>query len=286
MRHFEHLLKRAATTLGVVLLACAVVWLDPVRGTQQQAVDIWFFDIGQGDSALIQSGKTQILIDGGPNTSLTGKLGRVMPFWDHTIEYTFVSHPHEDHFVGLLPLKNHYNLLQTFAAPQVYASQSWQVFTDRYRPAIAAAGDEFELAPNIHAQVLAPAHRNPQQYEDPNDGSLIILFTIYDKKILFTGDAGVEQEKAILDVIGDIDVLKAGHHGSYTSTSRELLESSTPEYAIISCGLENSYGHPHESTLNRLKEFGVDTWRTDLEGDIRLRISPPGYTVESYELIH
>jgi competence protein ComEC len=280
----RHVSQRSLAILFATVLAFIVVVLDPLRGTSANQVDVWFFDIGQGDAALIQSGSTQIIIDGGPTGTLVEKVGRVMPFWDSTIEYTFVSHPHEDHFIGLLSLGKHYNMEQVFVAPQMYGSQSWQVFIDSHEEKVFSSGAEFQITPEITAQVIWPEDSEVKEYEDPNDGSLVILFTIYGKKVLFTGDAGVDQEAEYIKDLGDIDILKVGHHGSYTSTSRALLETAQPEDAIISCGADNDYGHPHNVTLNRLEEFGITTWRTDLQGDIRARIDESGYEMGTFAL--
>lgn len=284
MSHYHHLFTRAATGAAVIAVAFLVVWLDPMRGTPASAVDIWFFDIGQGDAALIQTGSTQILIDGGPTGKLVEKIGRVVPFWDQYIEYTFMSHPHADHYVGFLPLAEHYDLGEVYVAPQEYASQTYQVFVDTHEERVLMAGDELELASNITARILSPHHEDLRSYEDPNDGSVIMLLDMYGTKILFTGDAGIEQEKEILAELGDIDVLKVGHHGSYTSTSRELLEVTQPEEAVMSLGFENEYNHPHAVILNRLQEFGARIWRTDQDGDVRVRITPEKYTIHNFWL--
>lgn len=284
MFEFRNIFQRATVVAILIGMTFLVTWVDPVRGGNANTVDVWFFDIGQGDAVLIQSGSTQIMIDGGPTGSLTEKVGRVMPFWDNVIEYTFVSHPHEDHFIGFLPLAQHYDMDHIYVAPQIYASQSWQVFLDTHDEEVLMAGDEIHISEDISVQVIWPEHRDVRTYEDANDGSLVLIVNIQGKKILFTGDAGVEQEKEFLEMVGDVDVLKVGHHGSYTSTSPALLDVIDAEQAIISCGQDNSYGHPNAVVVNRLNEANIETWRTDQDGDIRMQIRQGIYHISSFSL--
>lgn len=283
MSYGSHFAKRVLALAALALIAFTVSWLDPLRGTAAHTVDIWFFDIGQGDATLIQSGSTQILIDGGPSGVVIEKLGRVMPFWDQTIEYVFLTHPHADHVTGLVALSEYYDFGEVYTSAQEYDSQVYQVFLDTFDPRFLQSGDLISPSGAISLSVLWPDHVDSRRYDDPNAGSVVLLASIYDTDILLPADAGVDEEGRFISSVSDIDILKVGHHGSYTSTSRALLETSSPEHGIISAGEQNRFGHPHEVVLSRLAEFGVRVWRTDYS-DIRARIKESSYILEGFLL--
>lgn len=119
-----------------------------------------------------------------------------------------------------------------------------------------------------------------EDYSDLNNSSVMVMLTYGSRKFLFTGDAENGEENTITADI-DCDVLKVGHHGSSTSTSRAFLTAASPEYAVISCGMGNSYGHPHIETLDRLKGAGVKVYRTDLQGDIIMTCDGENITVNA-----
>lgn len=113
-----------------------------------------------------------------------------------------------------------------------------------------------------------------EDLSDENDSSQIYYVTYKDKSILLTGDASVKSEKLLLEKydIGHIDILKVGHHGSNTSTSNELLESTTPSIALMSCGLNNKFNHPNMETINKLNKYKIKYYRTDLQGTIKVNL--------------
>lgn len=142
---------------------------------------------------------------------------------------------------------------------------------------IGVAGTEIFSDGDLSAVVIAPV---TEDYSDLNNSSVMVMLTYGNNKFLFTGDAEEEEE---CTVTADIkcDVLKVGHHGSSTSTSIAFLTAASPEYAVISCGMGNSYGHPHTETIDKLKKAGINIYRTDLQGDIIMTCDGEKITVNA-----
>lgn len=149
--------------------------------------------------------------------------------------------------------------------------------TNTYRDVISAmkeknyintlpeVGKKYKLG-DAEFTILAPS----KKYEDANNNSISIILQYGDRRFLFTGDAEEEEEQDIVNagISIDCDVYKAGHHGSRTSSSEELLNAASPAFAVISCGEGNSYGHPHARTLNEFRQRGIQVFRTDEQGTI------------------
>lgn len=205
-----------------------------------------FINVGQGDACLIQKGPTSILIDTGGSIYKDIANECLIPYFKknkiYDIDLVITTHNDFDHN-GALP-----ELINNFNVDEVVTSKN-----------------SFPLTINgIHINNL-----NDETYEDDNDNSLVLNFTMWDKKFLIMGDASIKVEKEIMNKYKDVDCdfLKIGHHGSNTSTSENFIKKVTPEEAIISVG-QNYYGHPHESVLEILRRNNVKIRRTDLEGTI------------------
>lgn len=261
----------------VVMIVVTVLGQATVSGAifSSNRVVVWVFDIGQGDAIFIDAPDAQVLIDGGRNGEVVEKLAAVMPFWDRSIDYVINTHPHADHVIGLNYVLERYSVGEAWVSGQEYNSDAFAFFEDwtqshgQWR--VAGAGDEIDLGAGASLKLLWPEESvEGEVLEETHDGNIVAELTYGETTVLLTGDFEAEEEVQILDELDHIDVLKVGHHGSYTSTSQELLEDITPDWALISVGEGNDYGHPHESVLRRLKSFGIPTLRTDQDGDIRI----------------
>ncbi len=224
---------------------------------------VTFVDVGQGDCIHIHCRGTDMLIDGG-GSHVTNIAERTLKdYLLHNgvtrIELAAATHMDNDHYLGLEQLSEIFKI-EEFALPGTFA-----------------AGDRIALAPDVFLDVLwPPVHVDPDNAE--NEESLVVMLRYSGVDILLTGDLGEEGEKALLITRPDpetldCDVLKAGHHGSRYSSSEVFLAAVKPEAAVISCGFNNSYGHPHAETLERLAACGADVWRTDTGGAVTVRIS-------------
>ncbi|MDQ5952164.1 MAG: competence protein ComEC [Patescibacteria group bacterium] len=272
--------NRVASIVGIIGV---VVFLVFSSVHFDSAVKIWVFDIGQGDAIFIDGPEKQILIDGGPDALVLERLSSVMPWWDRSIDMVLNTHPHADHLVGLLPVLERYKVDEVFDAGEGYNTPEFQEYVKLAgeRREIIAAGDVIDLGGGATLTALWPSEPyHDVLLNDPNDGSLVELFQYGEKTMLLTGDAGIAEENG-WDV-GDIDILKVGHHGSDTSTSQEFVDRTTPEVAIISLGQDNDYGHPSSFVLDRLLRSGAAVYRTDEHGSVRIKILGDEYFIKTF----
>lgn len=238
-----------------------------------------FLDVGQADSALIQlpNGKN-ILIDAGNNEDAPEIISYIKEQGITRLDIVVGTHPHEDH-IGSLD-----KVIQTFEIGQVLmpkVTTTTQTFKDvltaiqekGLKITEAKVGLKLDLGSNeeggkeLSAELLAP---KASRYEDMNNYSVVLRLEYGQNAFLFTGDAEDVSEKEMLNSSQDInvDVLKVGHHGSTSSTTLDFLKRVDPEYAVISVGKDNTYGHPAQTTLNRIDKYGVKIYRTDELGTI------------------
>lgn len=261
------------------LLVAILFFLIPLSAQlsrlREDELRVWFFDVGQGDAMMITTphGK-QILIDGGPDQTILQKLPSVMWPWDKTIEAMFISHPDSDHITGLVSVLERYQVQVIYetgvrGGTSVIREFEQAIENEQAAHVIVREGDTFEID-GVTIDVLWPSEQAIKNEKDRNNTSVVMRVSYGETEILFTGDAEEEVEDDFAKQAGDVDVLKAGHHGSRTSTSAKLLATVRPEIGIISAGEENRYGHPHPIVLHRLKEIGAQIWRTDQDGDIVL----------------
>ena len=227
-----------------------------------------FIDVGQGDSEFIElpNGET-LLIDAGTNETGADVVSYISSLGYTSIDYVVGTHPHEDHIGGLD------DVIRTFDVESVYmpkVTADTKTFED-----VLDAVDEKGLTINtakagvtlvdgdgLSVKMLAPVL---DEYDNTNDYSAVIRIVYDDTSFIFMGDAEQYAEDLITGDV-DSDVLKVGHHGSSTSTGEAFLERVSPSYAVISCGLGNSYGHPHTETIEKLG--GIPVFRTDEMGTI------------------
>ena len=275
--------KKEILLLVIFLFVCGnfFVWKQ-VWGIGDE-LKVVFFDIGQGDSAFIETPEGhQILIDGGPSGKrLLGKLSKEMPFWDKTIDLIVLTHPDSDHLTGLNYVLDRYkveNILWTGVLKETKTFQTWldKIEQENANIVIASVGKEIQ-AGEAKFFVLYPFESldGELREKDSNDGSIVLKLLFGKNSFLFTGDISAKIEKqflprSALPVGLGADVLKVSHHGSKNASSKEFLGIVAPEIAVISCGENNSYGHPHPDVLNNLQDFGILVLRTDESGDIKI----------------
>jgi competence protein ComEC len=273
--HMEKKYKLLLFVLGGLgLMGGLVLWHLTLIEARTEVV---FLNVGQGDALLIMQGKNQILIDGGRTSKeLLGRLGRHVPFWDRNIEVVIATHPDADHIGGLPALLRTYHVdqvLTTGAKSETETSRQFQLATKEHtgqeprqifrgvKITLPKGGElsiEYPLAPI--ADMLAES--------DTNEGSVVARFTYGETSFLLTGD--LPREETVLAGEIEATVLKVAHHGSKYSSSDTFLDRVRPQEAVISVG-KNSYGHPDDAVLERLRNRGVVIRRTDEVGDIRYR---------------
>lgn len=232
---------------------------------------VHILNVGQGLSLLIESNGHYMLYDGGDRSASSYVVSYLKKQGVSTLDYVIASHYDSDHINGVIGALHTFNIEKVLGPDYVHDSKTYQSFVNQ----VSAIGKEV-IHPAVGTtytlggasfQILAP---NKSSYSDANNYSIVIQLICGSNKMLIMGDAESDSEAEIISNGTDIstDVLVVGHHGSGTSTSWNLLQKAVPEYAIISCGADNSYGHPHIETMEKLKSMEIDVFRTDKQGEI------------------
>jgi len=255
--------------------------------SQNNLLRVYFLDVGQGDAILIQTPQNQdILIDGGPGKNVINELDKHMTFWNQDIELMILTHPHADHVDGLVEVLKRYEVDQILGFDIDYDSSTylkWQKLIEEkeipYNQTLL--GDKFILSENLYLEILYPFEDiTGQSFEDVNDASIISRLCYFKHCFLFTGDASKEVERKLINnnLAVESEVLKIGHHGSKYSSDIDFINKVNPDYAIIQCGQENRFNHPHSETIKILSDYppsgdpplaeDIKILRNDIDGEI------------------
>ncbi|MEZ0536166.1 ComEC/Rec2 family competence protein [Caldicellulosiruptoraceae bacterium PP1] len=235
-----------------------------------------FLDVGQGDSIIIKTPNNNfILIDSGPRSSLD-KFKKYLKLLNIDKFYAvFATHPHEDHIGNMDYVMNNYTIKNFYSSNSYTNTDTFMDMLNslkRKNLKIKAlwAGDKITID-DIEFEILSPS----KKYEELNNMSLVIKVSYKGNSVLLMGDAMNEAEKDIIKNGYNLksDIIKIGHHGSYSSSSFQFLKLVNPKYAIISAAKNNEYGHPHKVTLNKLKKLKIKTYITKDDGTIIANIT-------------
>lgn len=274
--------------IGIFLVANIFIWTAVMRVDQHGELTVAFLDIGQGDAIYIEAPNgNQLLIDGGPSGSATLRaLGQVMPFYDRSLDLVLATHPDQDHVGGLPVVLDRMKVdgiitTENVSGTGAYAAFEEAIRAEHTRRILARAGERIILDKGVVLEILFP-DRNARGWET-NMGSIVARLSYGDKSFLLTGDSPQAIERYLVGKNGSAlhsTVLKLGHHGSRTSSSREFLSAINPEYAVISAGLNNRYGHPHKEVLDLLTELKIPELSTIDHGTIVLKTNGTELRVE------
>ena len=233
-----------------------------------------FIDVGQGDSSLIitPKGKT-ILIDAGDEAHAKKVVSYIREQGIEKLDLVIATHPDADHIGGMDKVIKNFDI-DVFAMPDVSAKTNQykqiqrELKAKKMKTTRLYQGDEVQIDDDIDFEILSPV--KGKKYDDTNEYSIVAKIVYKDTSFILMGDATMENEVDIINNVPDIDidVLKLGHHGSSTSSSDYFITKTSPNIAIISCGKNNKYGHPHQEVMRVLKKHGVTPYRTDEMGDI------------------
>ena len=239
----------------------------------EDEIQVHFINAGQGDAALILTKSSSILIDCG-TIDAGEKVAAYVGLRTDTVDYMILSHPHEDHIGGARYVFDKVNIrnviMPDFAADSLcFDKLIDSIEKENCNVYPANRGDVYSID-GVNMEILSPSEN--MDYDDANNVSVVMKVTYRNTSFLFMGDAEKDIENDILANELDVrcNVLKAGHHGSSTSSTDSFIKEVSPDIAVISCGWGNSYGHPHRETIETFKKYGVEVLRTDILDSIVL----------------
>lgn len=302
--------RRVVTVLGVLVLIAVAAWYywpeiettltpdippaaDPVQVTAEGEAEVYFFDVGQGDSALIRIDDYTMLIDASISSAGDTIVQNLDTLGVEDLDAVVATHPHADHIGAMTQIIETYPI-GTFYMPVLPESDTPTTRTyekmldalDAQNVNVKQITDKTEIpAPEgARFDVLSPYAGD--NWDETNDYSAVIHFTYGEVSFMLTGDAEAPVEERILDTGADIrcQILKCGHHGSSSSTTPEFLYAVDPAVAIISCAEENDYGHPHRETMASLNEQGCEILQTWKDGTILILTNGTGYSVNTWSV--
>lgn len=295
-------------TLYTGLFSCLFITLLFATNILDRRTTVVFCDVGQGDGIYMRiQNKIDVVIDGGPDSSIIECLGRYMPFFDRTIELAFITHPQKDHYFGLLSIGKRYAIKNVFMNPldsenesfkelkEIFENTHTTVFFPYEGSSIEVLRTKFDffwpakkfLTANLSSQTSVFSYQNDNNEQnsslttfmsrsslDPNLFSLIFTFQEKNALFLFTGDA---TEEVLNKLLGKPElkstIFKVPHHGSKNGLNEEFLRLADPVVSVISVGRNNRYGHPSKEILSLFESMRKNYLRTDIEGSIVFKIS-------------
>ncbi len=266
--------------VSILLLAIVVsiLWGVIYDLERPRGLSVSFLSVGQGDSVLIESPtRRRMLIDGGRDRSVLRELSTVMPWWDRKIDVVVATHPDADHVGGLFDVLERYHvsyILQPGVKNDTPQTESLLTAVSREKgngatELLARRGQVIDLGGGAYAHVLFP-DRDVSNLET-NTASIVLRVMYGDTSFILSGDSPISIEEYLVALDGKklkSTVLKAGHHGSRTSTSEIFLGHVSPRWAVFSRGCENTYGHPHQEVVDMLARFEVETKDTCTDGTV------------------
>ena len=264
--------------LGILLISNILVWFAVYQRQPSDILSVYFLDVGQGDAIFIDSPQHgRALIDGGANRKVLSELGKILPFADKRIDVMVGTHPDKDHIGGLPEIVSRYKV-GIFLEPGVDSENTIddelerRVEENNIPKLLAKRGMVINFGDGVKLQILFPLLNQDVSNWETNSASIVARLVYGNKSFLLTGDSPIRIENVLLNLdpnFLDSDVLKAGHHGSRTSTSLVYAEVVSPEYVVISAGKDNTYDHPHKEVLDILEKVGAKIISTAESGTIK-----------------
>lgn len=274
---FKKILAIISTITVLSFVGCGIQKNNNNENTSSGSyagMNVTYLNVGQGDSELIQVNGKNMLIDAGTNAGANDLVKDLQKRGIKTIDIAVATHPHEDHIGGMDEILENFDV-KSFYAPKVahttktYENMLKAVKNEGLKVKQIKEGTNIDLGENTKVEVYSPVK---SEYEELNNYSPIMKISYGKNTFMFTGDAETLVEQEVLKENKNLkaDILKLGHHGSHSSTSEGFLKAVDPSIAIVSCGKDNKYGHPHKETMSILKKYDVTVYETFRDGDITI----------------
>lgn len=281
--------------IGLIMIAVTVSLAksdlnDDVQNNIDESFDdcitVHYIDVGQGDSEFIELPDGEcMLIDAGTNESAPVIIDKIEGYGYSTIDYVVATHPHADHIGAMDEVIDHFSIGKIYMPKASTTTKTFEnmlnAISDKgLKINTAKAGVTVLDKDGLKIELLAPVSTS---YSELNNYSAVVKLTYGESTFLFMGDAEALAENELTYAELDADVLKVGHHGSRYSSSDGFINRVSPMYAVISCGVDNKYNHPHSETLSRLEKHQVAVYRTDTDGTIGIGCDGKGNFDIKYE---
>ena len=263
--------------LIIIFSGTILIWSVIFNFADNEFLEVYFFDIGQGDSIFIETpSKKQVLIDGGPDKTILEKLGETMPFYDKTIDLLILTHPDADHITGLVSALEYYNvkyILTSGVEKDTAVYKKWRdLIKKKNIPLILAqSGQKIILEQNIILEIIWPEQSLIESFSKPANNASVVSRLVYrNVEFFLTGDIEKKVENYLIsqNLNLESDIFKVPHHGSKTSSSYNFVKIINPQVSVISVGKDNRYKHPSDEVLKRLRDLII--YRTDEDGDVKI----------------
>lgn len=264
--------------IGILTTLTVFVWIAVYQEERSGSLTVSFLDVGQGDAIFLElPNGGQVLIDGGASTAVLRRLSDVVPWYDRTIDLMIGTHPDMDHIGGLIDVLPRYRVAMIMLPTVEGDTAAWRTYLREVRieekaganVVIAQRGQRYDLGSGAYLEVLFPDR--PVPGIETNTGCIVTRLVYGETAFMFSCDAPINVEKYLVALDGEglqSDVLKAGHHGSKTSSAPIFVGTVDPQYAVYSRGCDNSYGHPSAATIETFARFNIPTLDTCTEGTI------------------
>lgn len=271
--------------LVLVLAGCTEMVETNAPTVAGKEMTVHFIDVGQGDSIFIQApnGKTMLVDAGGKGAGKT-VVGYLRAQGVQKLDYVVATHPDADHIGGLIAVLNSISIKEFIDSGKIHTSQTYEemlqlIHDKNIRYTVPAPGDKLSLDPTMKVEVLA----SDENASNNNDASIVLRVAYHNISLLLMGDAEQGMEQQLLNSGVDVEatILKAGHHGSNTSSSASFIKAVSPQATILSYGQDNKYGHPHAEVVNILKQADSDLYGTAESGTIVVTTDGVTYEVNT-----
>jgi competence protein ComEC len=280
---------------GILLVSSVLSFIAVGTSAQSDGLlKVYFLNVGQGDSEFIQAPNgNHILIDGGPDGKVLQELGKVMPFYDHSIDLVILSHPHADHLDGLIEVMKNYKvskIIENNINFQNSDYDEWNKIKNGAEVVQAKAGQVVDLGDGITLNILYPCNTGSagvvitgSMSSKVHNYMVVSRLNYGTESVMFTGDMETKVEDELINKGVELGArfLKVGHHGSTTSTSEEFLDAVKPEVAFIEVGAKNIYRLPNPTIVQRLENHGIKYYRTDISGTVELSLDGQNYKINN-----